>query len=128
MVFSAFRLINDLTGAGFVHPCDAAAGCRLAAAGFADQAQGFARQNGEADIGHGVYEAHRTPQDAALDREAHVETAHIQQRAHAVRALVRFRITLQFDMSMSCVPASLTWARSLALASAYSRQRTLWPG
>ena len=47
------RLVNDLTGAGFVDTRDAAAGCCFAAAGFTDKAQGFPRLNAEADIGHG---------------------------------------------------------------------------
>src|SRR5262249_56012922 len=60
---------------------DGAAEGRLAAAGFADHAQGLTRSHAEADAVHGPEQCELPHQPAAsLAGEMHLEVAHLQER------------------------------------------------
>ncbi len=101
---------------------------RLATSGLADEAEGLARLDGEADVVDGPHPGNLTvEEDARLDREVLDDVADLEQRAH-----------------LSCPPVSVTagagseptWSRSAMrpsiirisrLRSPSSQQRSRWP-
>ena len=66
-------------------PQDRLAGGGLAAAGLADQRQGAPLVQCEIDAVDRPHVAHRAPQDAAPDREVHLQARHPQQRRGRTR-------------------------------------------